>query len=123
MPISHARAQTTSFVNTSTSCLHFSFVLGHRCHELPKSPRITEITKKLTEITTKRTEITGTSCRYMFTGFKNVTFITVSNMRIALCLVTCSCRSFVVRALGMCLHVVDAVGDEVSNTRQESCHG
>ena len=33
--------------------------------------------KKLTEITTKRTETTSTSCRYMFTGFKNVTFITV----------------------------------------------
>ena len=33
--------------------------------ELPK------ITKKLTKITTKRTEITGTSCRYIFTGFKN----------------------------------------------------
>ena len=56
----------------------------HGCHELPKSPIITEITKKLTEITTKRTEITGTSCRYMFTGFKNVTFITVSNMRMIL---------------------------------------
>ena len=54
------------------------------CHELPKSPIITEITKKLTEITTKRTEITGTSCRYMFTGFKNVTFITVSNLRMIL---------------------------------------
>ena len=54
------------------------------CHELPKSPIITEITKKLTEITTKRTEITGTSCRYMFTVFKNVTFITVSNMRMIL---------------------------------------
>ena len=50
------------------------------CHELPKSPRITEITKKLTEITTKRTEITGTSCRYTFTEFKNITFITVSNI-------------------------------------------
>ena len=51
-----------------------------RCHELSKSPGITEITKNLTKITTKRTEITGTSCRYMFTRFKNVTFITVSNM-------------------------------------------
>ena len=28
----------------------------------------------------KRTEITGTSCRYMFTGFKNVSFLTLSNM-------------------------------------------
>ena len=36
--------------------------------------------KKFTEITTKRTEITGTSCRYMFTGFKNVSFLTLSNM-------------------------------------------
>ena len=45
------------------------------CHELPKSPRITEITKKLTEITTKRTEITDTSCRYILTGFKNVYFV------------------------------------------------
>mgnify|MGYP003685707413 CR=1 FL=1 len=59
-------------------------LVSEGCHELPKSPRITEITKKLTEITTKRTEITGTSCRYMFTWFKNVTFITVSNMRMIL---------------------------------------
>ena len=44
------------------------------CHELPK------ITKKLTKITTKHAEIKSTSCRYIFTGFKNVTFITVSNM-------------------------------------------
>ena len=51
-----------------------------RCHELPKSPGNTEITKKLTEITTKRTEITGTFFRYMITDFKNVTFNTVSNM-------------------------------------------
>ena len=62
-------------------------VVNTRCHELPKSPgiteitkKLTEITKKLTEITTKRTEITGTSSRYMFTELKNVTFITVSNM-------------------------------------------
>ena len=48
--------------------------------------RITEITEnyrnlqKLTEITTKCTEITSTSCRYMLPGFKNVTFISISNM-------------------------------------------
>ena len=54
--------------------------------DLPKSP------KKLTEITenyknqqqqqqqqqqTQLTEITGTFCRYMFTGCKNITFITL----------------------------------------------
>ena len=39
----------------------WQFINIHRCHELPKSPRITEITKKVTEITTKCTEITGTS--------------------------------------------------------------
>ena len=44
--------------------------------ELPKS------SKKFTEITTKRTEISGTSCRYMFPEFKNVTFITASNIRV-----------------------------------------
>ena len=53
---------------------------GISCHELPKLPRITEITKRLAELTTKYTEITGTYCRYMFTWFQNVTFITVSNM-------------------------------------------
>ena len=47
-----------------------------RCHELPKSPK----KKNLTVIITKLTEITGTSCRYISTGFKNITFITVSNM-------------------------------------------
>ena len=52
--------------------------------------RITEITgnylnhQKITDITSKRTKITGTSCRYMFSGFKNVTYITVSNMRMIL---------------------------------------
>ena len=43
-------------------------------HELPK------ITKKPTKITTKHTKIKSTSCRYTLTGFKNVTFITVSNI-------------------------------------------
>ena len=36
--------------------------------------------KKNTKITSKHTEIKSTSCRYIFTGFKNVTFITVSNI-------------------------------------------